>query len=63
MIWRSRSLSQRSASSIAFSVAGSSGSASFGITKSDHNRRHFATVARRLIHFAAAIKISPAAPA
>ena len=38
MIWRSRSFCTRSASSIAFSVSGSSGNASLGITKSDHIR-------------------------
>ena len=44
MIWRSRSFSCRSASSIAFSVSGSSGSASLDMIKSDHIRRQFATI-------------------
>jgi hypothetical protein len=59
MIWRSRSLSHRSASSIAFSISGSSGSASFSITKSDHMRSHFATIPLHVIHFAAGINRQP----
>jgi hypothetical protein len=59
MIWRSRSLSHRSASSIAFSISGSSGSASFSITKSDHMRAHFATIPLHVIHFAAGINRQP----
>jgi hypothetical protein len=53
MIWRSRSLSHRSASSIAFSISRSSGNAALGMIKSDHVRRHFATIPMHLIHFAA----------
>ena len=59
MIWRSRSFSHRSASSIAFSVSRSSGNASLGMIKSDHIRRHFATISTALIHFAAAINHQP----
>jgi hypothetical protein len=60
---RSRSFCIRSSSSIAFSVWRSSGSASLGITKSDHIWRHFATISMRLIHFAAGINYHPAASA
>jgi len=48
MIWRSRSLSHCSASSIAFGVSRSSGNASLGTIESDHIRRQFATVSMRL---------------
>jgi hypothetical protein len=56
---RSRSFCIRSASSIAFSISGSSGSASLGITKSDHIRPHFATIPLHVIHFAAGINRQP----
>lgn len=53
MIWRSRSLSCRSASSIAFSVSGSSGRLSL-TGKSEHIRARLTTRSMPLIHFAAA---------
>jgi hypothetical protein len=53
MIWRSRSFCIRSASSIAFSVAGSSGSASLGMPNQIIFGRTLRRPARFLIHFAA----------
>ena len=60
MIWRSRSFCTRSASSIAFSVSGSSGSASLGMIKSDHIRPELCDdLPARLIHFAAGSNHQP----